>query len=280
MLNSNLMADSDGADNFVPSNSNQGDSETTSGNFTDGLTNTPLKPFRWRSLRWSLVAFIVAMMIIPFAQPFFNVFYRLIKHLPLSSEFSALVQLPSATVVVGTILIIWKLDKKNRSAVPFLLAGLLLAGLANSVIKETAGRTRPQWSVILDQDRRSSIKEYIKENVGTPIRLWKTDHWLWFTPGRPYFSDRYESFPSGHACGVFALAAFLTVLYDPAKWIWLIAAAGCATARVRFRRHYPEDVLVGGALGWSCAMIAFSWHWPRRAGYFLAGFAEKYKRRS
>jgi hypothetical protein len=31
-------------------------------------------------------------------------------------------------------------------------------------------------------------------------------------------------------------------------------------------RHWPEDVLFDGALGWTIAQIVFSWRWPVRLG--------------
>jgi undecaprenyl-diphosphatase len=69
------------------------------------------------------------------------------------------------------------------------------------------------------------------------------------------------SFPSGHAAGAFAFAAFVTVLClaDRARWgqgwRWLaagasLAAAACvALSRVYLGVHFPTDVLAGGALG-------------------------------
>jgi len=84
-------------------------------------------------------------------------------------------------------------------------------------------------------------------------------------PGQP-FNDTFfsggkspfkgSSFPSGHAAGAFAVATIVARRYGHHRWVpWV--AYGCATAislsRVTTRAHFPSDVFVGAALGYSIA---------------------------
>jgi membrane-associated phospholipid phosphatase len=69
------------------------------------------------------------------------------------------------------------------------------------------------------------------------------------SPGPRYSS----SFPSGHAIETFALASVLAHEY-PRKW-WLQAiiygyAGTVMGARLAANKHFPSDVVAGGAIGW------------------------------
>lgn len=76
----------------------------------------------------------------------------------------------------------------------------------------------------------------------------------------------FNAFPSGHATSAFLLAAYLSLLFPRGKWLWYVVAVACALARVRFRRHYPGDIIAGGALGWFTLQVVFSWKWPFQLG--------------
>lgn len=68
---------------------------------------------------------------------------------------------------------------------------------------------------------------------------------------RPDGSDN-QSFPSGHAAVAFAAASFVDRRYGGSSPYvpWLYAAAGITgVARVMSDKHYWQDVLGGGALG-------------------------------
>jgi membrane-associated phospholipid phosphatase len=61
-----------------------------------------------------------------------------------------------------------------------------------------------------------------------------------------------SSFPSGHAINTWALASVIAHEY-PKPLVYVIAyglASTVSVARVGARKHFPSDVLVGGALGW------------------------------
>lgn len=65
---------------------------------------------------------------------------------------------------------------------------------------------------------------------------------------------RYSSsFPSGHAIETFALASVLAHEYPHKKWVQVLAysyAAGVVGARLAANKHFPGDVMGGGAIGW------------------------------
>lgn len=65
---------------------------------------------------------------------------------------------------------------------------------------------------------------------------------------------RYNSsFPSGHAIETFALASVFAHEYHNKWWVKVLAyayAGGVVGARLAANRHFPGDVMAGGAIGW------------------------------
>jgi membrane-associated phospholipid phosphatase len=62
-----------------------------------------------------------------------------------------------------------------------------------------------------------------------------------------------SGFPSGHATNTWALASVFAHQYRHTVYVPVIAyalAAGVTAARVSARRHFPGDVVAGGAMGW------------------------------
>ncbi len=88
-----------------------------------------------------------------------------------------------------------------------------------------------------------------------------------FTPPHDY------SFPSGHAAGAFACAAFAAVLvverseWGPRRWAavaaLLLFAAGIALSRVALGVHFPGDIAAGAALGASFGVLGARLHLRR-----------------
>jgi len=83
-------------------------------------------------------------------------------------------------------------------------------------------------------------------------------------PGAP-FNDTFfnrgnglfgSSFPSGHAVGAFSVATIVARRYGHHRWVPFVAY-GAATAisfsRVTNRAHFPSDIFVGAALGYTIA---------------------------
>jgi membrane-associated phospholipid phosphatase len=167
--------------------------------------------------------------------------------------------------------IVWSMDRPRRAALGVLIVALLAASLTNEPIKVLAGRARPMYSLALTKENHAWIERYLQAHPKARMRPDGHDQWLWLSPQRPFYQDPYLSFPSGHANTAFVLAAFLIVLYPRMKWGWLIVAFGCAMARVAQRRHFPEDILFGGGLGWVMACYVFSLQWPAALGRRLFG---------
>jgi membrane-associated phospholipid phosphatase len=67
-------------------------------------------------------------------------------------------------------------------------------------------------------------------------------------------NPRYNSsFPSGHAIETMALASVVAHEYPHKLWVQILAyayAGGVIGARLAANRHFPGDVMAGGALGW------------------------------
>jgi membrane-associated phospholipid phosphatase len=67
-------------------------------------------------------------------------------------------------------------------------------------------------------------------------------------------NPRYDSsFPSGHAIQTFALASVFAHEYPHKLWVKFLTygyAAGVVGARLAARKHFPGDVMAGGAMGW------------------------------
>ena len=62
-----------------------------------------------------------------------------------------------------------------------------------------------------------------------------------------------SSFPSGHAIDTFGIASVFAHEYKHVWWVKLIAYTYAGTvvgARLAARKHFPGDVVAGGALGW------------------------------
>ena len=113
-------------------------------------------------------------------------------------------------------------------------ASCAAAGVVSLLIKEAAGRERP-------------------DETADPGR---------FKP----FSGR-DAFPSGHSTVAFAFAASLDA-ETGARWVPMLAypaAALTAWSRVRDRRHWPSDVVAGAAVGAGVAWRADAYaraRWP------------------
>jgi undecaprenyl-diphosphatase len=59
----------------------------------------------------------------------------------------------------------------------------------------------------------------------------------------------FDSFPSGHATSVFAVAAVLGAFYPRLRWPLYAVAAAIALGRVYLARHYLSDIVAGALIG-------------------------------
>ncbi|HTL48865.1 MAG TPA: phosphatase PAP2 family protein [Verrucomicrobiae bacterium] len=75
-----------------------------------------------------------------------------------------------------------------------------------------------------------------------------------------------QSFPSGHAAGVFCAAYLLNRLYGGKLPFLYVLAAVIAFSRIHIGVHYPADVLAGTALGFLCGHLSWKlWERARTA---------------
>lgn len=140
-----------------------------------------------------------------------------------------------------------------------------MSGLINETIKTVTGRARPRYSLRLERGGKEhrELSRYIDANPGAIVRLETRDHWTFLSRRRPW-NSAYKSFPSGHANTAFVLSAYLAAVYPPLTPLWVTLSSGCALSRVRYKNHFPSDVLFAAALGWLTAQWTFSWGWPGR----------------
>jgi undecaprenyl-diphosphatase len=115
--------------------------------------------------------------------------------------------------VLGLVVIIFSLVRRNLRVAFFLLISVELAGLITEIAKDAANRPRPATALV---------------------------------------SASSSSFPSGHALGVMVgvlalLTVVLPVIHRPLR-VWLVAIG---VGRVVLNVHHPSDVVAGWALGYA-----------------------------
>ena len=71
---------------------------------------------------------------------------------------------------------------------------------------------------------------------------------------RPDGSD-YQSFPSGHATAIFAVATMQAHYHPKQAIFWYAGATAISASRVTLRKHDTFDVLAGAALGYAGARL-------------------------
>jgi membrane-associated phospholipid phosphatase len=78
-----------------------------------------------------------------------------------------------------------------------------------------------------------------------------------FNGGKSPFKG--SAFPSGHAAGVFSVATVIASRYHNHRWIpWMMygAATAISFSRVTTSAHFPSDVFLGAALGYTVTRYA------------------------
>jgi membrane-associated phospholipid phosphatase len=127
---------------------------------------------------------------------------------------------PTAFRLVGLVVIVVALLRRQLRLALFLVISVELSGVVTEALKAAAGRPRPETALV-------------------------------FAPS--------WSFPSGHALGVMASVLALTVIVLPlvrrARWGWVIAGGAAIVlvvgiGRVVLNVHNPSDVVAGWAAGY------------------------------
>ena len=170
-----------------------------------------------------------------------------VAHAVETSHWSRWVKVPGdfwfTAAVVGLLMALRRID--GRRAV-FVFAAAAFGGL-NFALKWAAGRTRPFKlpGPIAAQPRPFDLHPLPRGLVGL------------------FWQPKDLSFPSGHAATAFALAAAVWVVYRPAAWPLLAAAAAVAVERVLENAHYASDVVaaIGLAMLGTWAARTALWRW-------------------
>ena len=143
-----------------------------------------------------------------------------------------LISTPGSFIIGGTLYAVGKLGGNERMADLGLhgTEAIVVATIANSIIKGLAGRARPY----VDPDNSND-----------------------FSIGRGFLNEEFRSFPSGHTTAAFAAAAAVTE--ETRRWwpeyTWAIGIAmygGAAlggVSRMYNNYHWASDVIMGAAIG-------------------------------
>ena len=77
----------------------------------------------------------------------------------------------------------------------------------------------------------------------------------------PFSLVKYNSFPSGHASAIFAVATVIACSYNETIWVPVLcySVAGLtAIARLAVNKHWASDVLFGSALGFGIGKLVYN----------------------
>lgn len=226
----------------------------------------------------AVAAIAAASALLPFSPVTAPAVWNVVSSARLTDFYDTMTELPSFSAYVLVMAVIWRLDRPRRAAIVYFAAAMLACGVFTEFAKNVFGRARPETYILRDAANKAKADGVLKKlarltrpnavvrdtmstataTAGAP----RADRWLLASAGRPWFSDLFSSFPSGHSVSAFALAAFLCALYPAGRPVWLVMAAGVALARIHSRRHFMEDTLFGGGAGWLLATWTFTWRWP------------------
>jgi membrane-associated phospholipid phosphatase len=126
---------------------------------------------------------------------------------------------------------------------------LLLVTLALSALGRYAERARlyeaawfASWTFVI----AGCLEFALKHLVGRP----RPDSGaLSMLPIGPSYTPNFDSFPSGHATSVFAVACAFGHFYPRLRWPLYLLAGSISLGRLYLDRHYVSDVLGGALLG-------------------------------
>ncbi len=156
---------------------------------------------------------------------------------------------PEEVLFICLLLIVY--DPAGFKSAGMLLGSVLGAGAVSELFKCVFGRLRPIGPMANGH-----------LNAGHNI-------WVLF---RGFHTQHDLSFPSGHACAAFAMAAAVTYLSPKGRWLWLTLAWLTAFSRVVMQAHFYSDIIMGATIGWFAGFAVTMWlgkrlgveqrHWP------------------
>lgn len=117
------------------------------------------------------------------------------------------------------------LDKAGRRRALAIALGCLCTVLVSYLLKDLIGRSRP----------------YVSEGAGWPLGTW-----VWGGPAMGFHKgSAWQSFPSSHTTGAFALSVGLSWFYPRGRHLFFGLAIITAAQRVLHGAHFLSDTLVG-----------------------------------
>jgi membrane-associated phospholipid phosphatase len=127
-----------------------------------------------------------------------------------------------SVVVIAVVAI---LDKAGRRRALAIAIGCLCTVLVSYLLKDLIGRSRP----------------YVAEGSG-----WPPGSWVWGGPAMGFHKgSAWQSFPSSHTTGAFALSLGLAWFYPRGRGLFLGLALITAAQRVLHGAHFVSDTLAG-----------------------------------
>ena len=144
-----------------------------------------------------------------------------------------------AECVLLVVILMWRLDRSRRWAVPGVAATALLSGLAADGVKMLIARARPHHFDFL-----GSV-------------------WSSFGPWLPLGSlgSASQSFPSAHTATAVGLAIALICIYPAARGLFGVLPLLVAYQRMDSGAHFFSDVLCGAAVACLVAALTLRLRW-------------------
>ena len=140
--------------------------------------------------------------------------------------------------VIFICLLVWVYDPVRWKGAAIMLSSILGAGAVSEAFKSVCGRVRP-------------IGTLANGHLNDGLNVWQ-----WF---RGLHTQVDLSFPSGHACVAFAMAAALTYLSPKGRRLWLLVAWLTSFSRIVMQAHFYSDIIAGGTIGWFCGFGCAIW---------------------
>jgi membrane-associated phospholipid phosphatase len=141
------------------------------------------------------------------------------------------------TLVVFTV---WALDPRCRQVIPLIIGGALAGGMSSNLMKLMVSRARPRSLDLAGVDWASTWGNWLPGVTG---------------------GSAGQSFPSAHTATAVAFALALSHAYPRGRWWFVTLAVLVGTQRVVASAHFPTDVCMGAAVGWT---IGSCWVWSIR----------------
>ncbi len=156
-----------------------------------------------------------------------------------------------ATAIIGFAL--FRFVKKNELFAQrflFLLYINLFSGLLSLVLKNLFGRIRP-WGL---KDEKEEFGFLLFQNFDMSFVEKMKYHFITLKDA----PTTYTSFPSGHTTTLFALFAYLCILFPKYLYLWLSIAIILASSRLLANDHFVSDIFAGIIIGTLSTLFIYS----------------------